>query len=189
MANRALYFVTTLRDRPDVYCDHLALFANDQDKITAQGALEVFQRASGIASKDGESALSMAHAKAFQNSNINAAGVIGERLYARWLPAPDALRETSEAGFAPPAAPSASSSAERDDVDGDDDDDDLKAGASVVATQLTSRVWTGTEARRPRHGTRPRRAPSMTCLRPSLSPASHLRYSGSSPPPTASSHG
>ena len=104
MANRALYFVTTLRDRPDVYCDHLALFANDQDKITARGALEVFQRASGIASKGGESALSMAHAKAFQNSNINAAGVIGERLYARWLPAPDALRETSEAGFAPPGS-------------------------------------------------------------------------------------
>ena len=53
MANRAFYFATTLRDRPDVYYDHLALCANDQGKITARGALEVFQRASGIASKGG----------------------------------------------------------------------------------------------------------------------------------------
>ena len=31
-------------------------------------------------------------------------------------------------------------------MDDDGDDDDLKAGASVVATQLTSRAWAGTEA-------------------------------------------
>ena len=42
VANRAFYFVTTLRERPDVYYDHLALFASDQEKIVARGALEVF---------------------------------------------------------------------------------------------------------------------------------------------------
>ena len=145
VANRAFYFVSTLRDRPDIYYDHLALFASDQEKIVARGALEDFQRASGIAPRVGQSALSLAHAKAYQKSNINAAGTTAERLYERWLPAPEALRSTPDAAFAPPVAPSASPYAESGDVDDEEEDDDLKAGASVVATQLAPRAWTGTE--------------------------------------------
>ena len=59
------------------------MFANDHEKITARGALEVFQRSAGIASRGGESALAKAHAKALQNTSINAAGHIAERLHAR----------------------------------------------------------------------------------------------------------
>ena len=187
VANRALYFATSLRGRPDVYYGHLALFVNDQGKIAARGALGVFQRASVIASKGGESALSVAHATRRFNtptptplaSLVSASTRAGSR-----RPAPSASRRKLHS---PPRqhlplrhTPS------------------VTAWMTMVMT-MTSRLaplwWRRSSprargpARRPRHGTRPRRAPSMTCLWPSLSPASHLRYSGSSPPPTASSHG
>lgn len=141
VANRALYFAATLRDLPDVYFDNLAIFANDHDKITARGALEVFQRSAGIASRGGKSALATAHAEAFRCTSTNAAGHITERLHARWLQAPNALRETSDTSLAPSTAPPALASAEDDD-----DEADLKAGACVVETQFAPRAWAGTAA-------------------------------------------
>ena len=137
VANRAFYFVKTLSDRPDAYCDHLALFANDEEKIAARGAVDIIQRASGIASRSGQVALSLANAAAFQNTKINSAGVTAERLVEHWLPVPDALRNMPETLFFAPVAPSASPDAESDDGAGEEEDDpDLVAGASVVATQL-----------------------------------------------------
>ena len=146
MANRAFYFATTLHERPDIYYDHLALFASDQAKIVARGALEVIQRASGIASRGGQAALSLAHAAAFQNPKINSAGITAERLGEHWLPVPEALRNTPDTFFAPPAAPSASPDAESGDVvDEEEDDAGLVTGASVVATQLAPRAGADTE--------------------------------------------
>ena len=141
VANRAYYFVTTLGNRPDIYCDHLALFANDAEKIAARGAIEVIQRSSGIASRSGQAALSLANASAFQNTKINSAGDTAERLMERWIRVPEALRNTPDAFFAPPVAPPAPPGAESDDgADEDEEDPDLVAGASVVATQLAPRT-------------------------------------------------
>ena len=44
VVNRAYYFAAALADRPDVFFDKLAMFANDHEKIASRGAQETFQR-------------------------------------------------------------------------------------------------------------------------------------------------
>ena len=141
VANRALYFSASLRERPDVYFGNLAMFANDDDKIAPRGAVEVYQRSAGIAAKSGKAVLAAAHIEALRNTRINAGGLTAERLYARWTSASCALRETSDTAYAPPIAPPALAPT----VD-DDNDDDLKAGAYVMETHFTPRAWAGTTA-------------------------------------------
>ena len=139
LSNRALYYVATLRDRPDVYHGSLAMYANDDENIAARGAIEVIQRSAGKASKDGKAALAAAHGEALRNTRINAGGLIADRLYARWAAASTALRETTDAAYAPSVAPLAPAPY----LD-DDDDDDLKAGACVMETQFDPRAGAGT---------------------------------------------
>ena len=139
LSNRALYYVTTLRDRPDVYHGSLAMYSNDDENIAARGAIDVIQRAAGKASKDGKAALAAAHGEALRNTRINAGGLIADRLYARWVAASTALRETTDAAYAPSVAPLAPSP-----YMDDDDDDDLKAGACVMETMFDPRAGTGT---------------------------------------------
>ena len=139
ISNRALYYVTTLRDRPDVYHGSLAMFSDDDENIAAQGAFQVIQRAAGKASKEGKAALAAAHGEALRNTRINAGGLIADRLYARWAAAATALREITDAAYAPSVAPLAPSP-----YMDDDDDDDLKAGACVMETMFDPRAGTGT---------------------------------------------
>ena len=75
---------------------NLPMYANDREKITARGAMEVFQRSAGIAARDGKSALAAAHGTALRNTTINAAGRIGERLHdVRWLEVPNDAQRPS----------------------------------------------------------------------------------------------
>ena len=141
IANCALYFTAPLRERPDVYFANLAMFATDDEKIAARGAVEVYQRSAGIAAKAGKPVLAAAHIEALRNTRINVGGVAAARLDTRWTSASCALRETSGAAYAPPEAPPAMAPAMEDD-----DDDDLKAGACVMESHFTPRAWAGTTA-------------------------------------------
>ena len=104
VANRALYFSASFRERPDVYFANLAMFANDHEKIAARGAVEVYKRSAGTAAKGGIAVLAVAHVEALRNTRTNAGGLTAERLYTRWTsPNPGAP--------VPPLVPSAKISA------------------------------------------------------------------------------
>ena len=115
------------------------MYSNDDENIAARGAIDAIQRSAGKASKDGKAALAAAHGEALRNTRINAGGLIAGRLYARWIAASTALRETTDAAYAPSVAPLAPSPY----LD-DDDDDDLKAGACVMETMFDPSAGTGT---------------------------------------------